>query len=399
MVRHCKYEDRVEIHDPFLPRKPFTNSPIRGIIIRALFQKNNNGGGCKMKLIKTVDAEGAVLCHDITQIIKGVTKDAVFRKGHIVAKEDIPVLLSVGKDQLYVWEKEEGMLHENDGAEILCAMCKGEHMERSQAKEGKIELTAACDGLLKVGNKGLKAGNGFGQMMIATRHGNFAVKKGDKLAGTRIIPLVIEEEKMTKAKEAAMAATGNKPILNLLPFKHKKVGIVTTGNEVFYGRIKDTFTPVIEGKLAEFDTEIIDHVTWNDDDTKVTASILDMIHKGADIVVCTGGMSVDPDDKTPLAIKNTGADIVSYGAPVLPGAMFMLAYYQVTEGDDSRTVAIMGLPGCVMYAKRTIFDLVLPRVMADDKVTAEELAALGLGGLCLNCPVCTFPNCGFGKGV
>ena len=144
---------------------------------------------------------------------------------------------------------------------------------------------------------------------IATRHGNFAVKKGDKLAGTRIIPLVIEEEKMTKAKEAAMAATGNKPILNLLPFKHKKVGIVTTGNEVFYGRIKDTFTPVIEGKLAEFDTEIIDHVTWNDDDTKVTASILDMIHKGADIVVCTGGMSVDPDDKTPLAIKNTGADL------------------------------------------------------------------------------------------
>jgi len=368
----------------------------------ALFTENNNGRLHKniiMKLIKTVDAEGAVLCHDITQIIKGVTKDAVFRKGHVVTKEDIPVLLSVGKNQLYVWEKEEGMLHENDGAEILCAMCKGEHMERSQAKEGKIELTAACDGLLKVDNKGLKAVNGFGQMMIATRHGNFVVKKGDKLAGTRIIPLVIEEEKMTKAKEAAMAATGNKPILNLLPFKHKKVGIVTTGNEVFYGRIKDTFTPVIEGKLAEFDTEIIDHVTWNDDDTKVTTSILDMIHKGADIVVCTGGMSVDPDDKTPLAIKNTGADIVSYGAPVLPGAMFMLAYYQVTEGDDPRTVAIMGLPGCVMYAKRTIFDLVLPRVMADDKVTAEELAALGLGGLCLNCPVCTFPNCGFGKGV
>ena len=140
-------------------------------------------------------------------------------------------------------------------------------------------------------------------------------------------------------------------------------------------------------------------MTWNDDDTKVTASILDMIKKGADIVVCTGGMSVDPDDKTPLAIKNTGADIVSYGAPVLPGAMFMLAYYQVTEGENPRTVAIMGLPGCVMYAKRTIFDLVLPRVMADDQVTAEELAALGQGGLCLNCPVCSFPNCGFGKGV
>ena len=352
-----------------------------------------------MKLIQTVDAEGTVLCHDITQIIKGVTKDAVFRKGHVVTREDIPVLLSVGKDQLYVWEKEDGMLHENDAAEILCDMCKGQHMERSQAKEGKIELTAACDGLLKVDNRGLKAVNGFGQMMIAARHGNFAVKKGDKLAGTRIIPLVIEEEKMEAAKRAAAEATGGCPILELKPFLHKKAGIVTTGNEVCYGRSRDTFTPVIRGKLSEFDTEVIDHVTWNDDDTKVTASILDMIQKGADVVVCTGGMSVDPDDKTPLAIRNTGADIVSYGAPVLPGAMFLLAYYQVRDGENPRTVAIMGLPGCVMYAKRTIFDLVLPRIMADDQVTADDLAALGQGGLCLNCPECTFANCGFGKGM
>ncbi|WP_302326110.1 molybdopterin-binding protein [Enterocloster lavalensis] len=348
-----------------------------------------------MKLIQTVDAEGAVLCHDITQIIKGVTKDAVFRKGHVVTKEDIPVLLSVGKDQLYVWEKEEGMLHENDAAEILCDMCKGGNMERTQAKEGKIELKAACDGLLKVNNEALKTVNGLGQMMIATRHGNFPVKQGDKLAGTRIIPLVIEEEKMEAAREAAAKVTGGKPILELKPFVHKKVGIVTTGNEVFYGRIQDTFTPVIEEKLSEFDAEVIDHVTWNDDDQKVTASILEMIEKGADVVVCTGGMSVDPDDKTPLAIKNTGARIVSYGAPVLPGAMFLLAYYEA--GD--RTVAVMGLPGCVMYAKRTIFDLVLPRVMADDPVTPEDLATLGQGGLCLNCPVCTYPNCGFGKGM
>lgn len=351
-----------------------------------------------MKLIKTVDAEGTVLCHDITQIIRGVTKDAVFRKGHVVTKEDIPVLLSVGKDQLYVWEKEEGMLHENDAAEILCAMCKGDHMERSEAKEGKIELTAACDGLLKVNDKGLKAVNGFGQMMIATRHGNFAVKKGDKLAGTRIIPLVMEEEKMEKARRAALEASGGAPILELLPFVHKKAGIVTTGNEVFYGRIKDTFTPVIEEKLAEFGTEPVGHAICNDDDARVTASILDMIEKGADLVICTGGMSVDPDDKTPLAIKNTGAKIVSYGAPVLPGAMFLLAYYEVTEGESPRTVVIMGLPGCVMYAKRTIFDLILPRVMADDRVSPEDLAALGEGGLCLNCPTCTFPNCGFGKG-
>ncbi len=351
-----------------------------------------------MKLIPTVDAEGAVLCHDITQIIKGVTKDAVFRKGHVVTKEDIPVLLSVGKDQLYVWEQEEGILHENDAAQILCAMCRGEHMSCSEVKEGKIELVAERDGLLKVDNEGLKAVNSFGEMMIASRHGNFAVKKGDKLAGTRIIPLVIREDKMERARKAAMEATGGKPILRLLPFTHKKVGIVTTGNEVFYGRIQDTFTPVIRQKLGEFDSEVIDHVTWNDDDKKVTASILEMIGKGADVVICTGGMSVDPDDKTPLAIKNTGARLVAYGAPVLPGAMFLLAYYEVKAQGQERTVAIMGLPGCVMYAKRTIFDLVLPRVMADDQIFPRELAALGQGGLCLGCPVCTFPNCGFGKG-
>jgi len=351
-----------------------------------------------MKLINTVDAEGTVLCHDITQIIKDVSKGPLFRKGHIVTKEDIPVLLSVGKDRLYVWEKEEGMLHENDAAEILCSLCLGEGMERSQASEGKIELRALEDGLLKVNESGMRAVNGFGQMMIASRHGNFPVKAGNKLAGTRIIPLVIEEEKMNAVKAVAMQATGGEPILKLLAFQPRKAGIVTTGNEVFYGRIEDTFTPVLREKLAEYDVPVIAHEIWNDDDTKVTQAILRMVEQGADIICCTGGMSVDPDDRTPLAIRNTGARIVSYGAPVLPGAMFMLAYLEVTEGPDPRTVAILGLPGCVMYARRTIFDLVLPRVIAGDEVTAEELAALGQGGLCLNCPVCTFPNCGFGKG-
>ena len=351
-----------------------------------------------MKLIRTTEAEGAVLCHDITQIIKGVTKDARFRKGHVVTKEDIPVLLSLGKDQLYVWEKAEGMLHEDEAAEILCAICRGEHMDRSAPKEGKIELTAACSGLFKIKNEALKAVNSMGQMMIASRHGNVPVKAGDKLAGTRIIPLVIEEEKMEAAKKAAMEITGGSPIFELVPFRKKKVAIVTTGNEVYYGRIEDTFSPVIREKLAEYDAEVMGHEIWNDDDKKVTEAILRMIEKGADMVICTGGMSVDPDDKTPLAIKNTGARIVSYGAPVLPGAMFLLAYYTAGEGESARVVPIMGLPGCVMYSKRTIFDLVLPRIMADDEVTAEELASLGQGGLCLNCPVCTWPACGFGKG-
>lgn len=348
-----------------------------------------------MKLMKTEEAVGQVLCHDITQIIKGVTKDAVFRKGHIIMEEDIPVLLSVGKDNIYVWENDKSMLHENEAAEILCKLCINDYMSRSEVKEGKIEIIADADGLLKVNSKGIRAVNGFGQMMIASRHGNFPVKKGDKLAGTRIIPLVIEKVKMNSAKDACLDATGGSKILELKPFTHKKVGVITTGNEVFYGRIQDTFTPVIIDKFAEYDSEVIAHETFDDNDSKVTDCIIRMIDSGCDVICCTGGMSVDPDDKTPLAIKNTGAEIVSYGAPVLPGAMFMLAYYKTSDG---KVVPVMGLPGCVMYAKRTIFDLILPRVMADDIVSADELAALGEGGLCLNCEVCTFPNCGFGKG-
>ena len=339
-----------------------------------------------MKLMRTEDAVGQVLCHDITQIMKGVTKDAVFRKGHVIREEDIPVLLSVGKENVYIWENDENMLHENDAAQILYEICRGDHMHPTPVKEGKIELVADIDGLLKVDDAKMRLINGMGQLMIASRHGNFAVHKGDKLAGTRIIPLVIEKEKMERAREMC----GAESILKLLPFVHKKVGIVTTGSEVYHHRIKDEFTPVIYEKLAEFDTEVIGQILCDDDHEMITKAILTHIENGADMVICTGGMSVDPDDRTPLAIKNTGAEIVSYGAPVLPGAMFLLSYY-------NETIPVVGLPGCVMYAKRTIFDLILPRLMADDPVTADELAALGQGGLCLNCEICTFPNCGFGK--
>lgn len=341
-----------------------------------------------MKLMKTEDAVGQVLCHDITQIIKGVTKDAVFRKGHIITQEDIPVLLSVGKENIYIWENNENMLHENDAADILREICQGAHMHATAPKEGKIELIADADGLLLIDLEHLRAVNSLGEMMIATRASGFLVKKGDKLCGTRIIPLVIEKEKMEAAKRAA----GDKPLLQLVPLKAKKFGVVTTGSEVYHGRIQDTFTPVLQEKLGEFGCEMIAHEILDDNHEQITAAIQKMLAEGCEMVLCTGGMSVDPDDRTPLAIKNTGANIVAYGAPVLPGAMFLVAYTQ-----DGRPIC--GLPGCVMYSKRTIFDLALPRLLADVPITAEWLAGLGHGGFCLNCPVCHFPNCGFGKGV
>ncbi len=341
-----------------------------------------------MKLVKTQDAVGHVLCHDMTQIIRGVTKDARFRKGHVVREEDIPVLLSMGKEHLYIWERTPGMLHEDEAADRLRAMCQGPNMHPTPVKEGKIELVADCDGLFRVDVARLEAANGVDELMIATRHTNTPVRRGDKLAGTRVIPLVVEEEKLRLAE----TAVGERPLLEVLPYKLRTAGVVTTGSEVAQGRIQDTFTPVIIDKLATYGIEVTCQCAPGDDMEAITRAVLDFKAAGVDLVLCTGGMSVDPDDRTPGAIKATGAEIVTYGAPVLPGAMFLLGYF-----DDGTPV--MGLPGCVMYAKATVFDLVLPRVAAGVRVTKGELKGMGHGGLCLSCPECHYPNCSFGKGV
>ena len=339
-----------------------------------------------MKLIKTEDAVGHVLCHDMTQIIKDQYKDARFRKGHVVTEEDIPVLLSMGKEHLYVWEMTPGMVHENDAAERMAALCGKVNMNWSEVKEGKIELTAACDGLFRVNSEKLIAVNSVEDVMIATRKGNTAVRKGDKLAGTRVIPLIIPEEKL----QAAEAAAGDTPLLELLPYTKKTAAIIATGGEVKKGLIQDTFTPVVKDKLAAYGIETL-AVTYSGDGVENVADAIAEARKtGADIILCTGGMSVDPDDNTPGGIKACGARIVTYGAPVLPGAMFLLGYYE--DGT-----VVMGLPGCVMYAGATIFDLALPRIAAGMEMTRADFAAMGEGGLCLGCRPCHWPICPFGK--
>ena len=339
-----------------------------------------------MKLIDTRDAAGHVLCHDLTQIIPGTFKGPRFRKGHIVAPEDIPILLSMGKEHLYVWEKTPGMLHEDEAAERLRLLCQNEHMHPTPVKEGKIELIADCDGLFRVDVERLNALNDVEELMIATRHTNTAVHRGDKLAGTRIIPLVIREEVL----QAAEARAGKEPLLSLTPWKLKTCGLITTGSEVAKGLIADAFTPVIVDKLAAYGITVTEHCLPGDDRAAITAAALDYHAKGVDLVLCTGGMSVDPDDRTPGAIKDTGAEIVSYGAPVLPGAMFLLGYF-------SDGVPILGLPGCVMYAKATIFDLLLPRIAAGVRISRSEIKSMGHGGLCLGCAECRYPVCPFGK--
>ena len=340
----------------------------------------------KMKLIRTEDAVGQVLCHDMTQIIPGEYKDARFRKGHIVTAEDIPVLLSMGKENLYVWEKAEGMLHEDEAALRLRDLCLSDHMRCTPVKEGKVELIAEADGLFEVDTERLYAVNSNEELMIATRHTNTAVYPGDKLAGMRVIPLVIEEAKLEKAEKAA----GKEPLLRIRPWKLKTAAVITTGSEVAKGLIADKFTPVVKAKLAGYGIETVSHVLTGDDQEKIRDEIVKAHENGTDLILCTGGMSVDPDDRTPGAIARSGVKIVTYGAPTLPGAMFCLGYFE--DGTP-----VLGLPGCVMYAKATIFDLVLPRIAAGVRLTRGDFVRLGHGGLCFGCDTCHYPNCSFGK--
>lgn len=340
-----------------------------------------------MKLIETRKAVGHVLCHDLTRIVKDEFKGAQFTKGHVVTEEDIPMLLSMGKEHLYVWEMEEGMLHENEAAKRLYDICANDNIRPSQTiKEGKIEAFAECDGYFEVDADRLDEINSIDEIMIATRHGSTAVKAGDKLAGMRVIPLIVKDDKL---KEAERIYAGQ-PILKLTPYKLKNAAVITTGSEVYKGLIMDTFTPVIIEKLKAYGIETKWHKVVDDGTENIKKAIDEVRAEKPDLILCTGGMSVDPDDNTPGAIKAAGAGIITYGAPVLPGAMFLLGYF-----DDGTPV--MGLPGCVMYAKATVFDIVLPKVSAGIRVSKRDIVKIGNGGLCLGCEECRYPVCPFGK--
>ena len=297
-----------------------------------------------MKLIRTVDAAGQVLCHDITQIIPGEFKGPRFRKGHIVQPEDIPVLLSIGKENLYVWEKRPGILHEDEAAALLYKAAAGKNIHGTEPKEGKIELIADCDGLLKIDRAALLAVNRTPQMMIATIHGDMPVKKGQKLAGTRIIPLVIEQEKM----DAMQAAAGPEPILNVLPFRAKKFAVIPTGSEVFKGRIEDKFTPILQNKLAEYGCEMTFRKVCDDDPAGITAAILEAKDAGCELIFTTGGTGFSERDLTPEAtiqacdrMANGIADAIrNYSMTITPRAMFSRA----VSGIRGKTL-IINLPG------------------------------------------------------
>lgn len=340
-----------------------------------------------MEKIRVQDSVGAILIHDMTQIIPGVVKGPRFRKGHVIQEEDIPVLLSMGKEHIFVWDQTPGLIHENEAAERLAHAVTGSGLTLDEPKEGKITISAAHDGLLYSSVDGILALNTLEHIILATLHNHYPVKKGDKVAGTRVVPLMIHESVITEAERIAQSISV--PILEVRPLRRLKVGIVTTGSEVYHGRIQDKFSPVLRTKIEGWGSEVIAQTLANDDISLIQSSIRAQLNQGAEMILVSGGMSVDPDDVTPTAIKAMGAELITYGAPVLPGAMFLLAYI----GE----VPILGLPGCVMYTKTTAFDLVAPRLMTGERLTRHDIVKLGSGGLCLDCPVCIYPRCSFGK--
>jgi hypothetical protein len=291
------------------------------------------------------------------------------------------------------------MYHEEEAAEILFGLCAGESVDRKGPSEGKIEVFARHDGLLRIDADRVNRINALGDLIIVTRHNNSAVKAGEKIAAVKAIPLVIPKARLEEAGAIARAIAGVNgggaagdaaPLLGVLPYKLRSACVITTGSEVAKGLIEDRFTPVVVKKLAAFGIEVKRHIVTGDGVEEVMRAIGEGRREKPDLVLCTGGMSVDPDDNTPGAIKRSGAEIVTYGAPVVPGAMFLLGYY-----DDGTPVA--GLPGCVMYQGTTIFDLALPRIAAGVRLSREDFAGLGIGGLCLGCPECRYPVCPFGR--
>ncbi len=338
-----------------------------------------------MKEIEVEKAIGTVLAHDVTQILPGEYKGPRFKKGHVIKEEDIPVLLSMGKQHLYVVEKEDQDIHEDEAALRIAKAACGSGVTLKGPSEGKVEIFADIDGLLKINVDLLGHLIEQDDIMFASIKENQLVKKGDKLAGTRVIPLFVNPGVVEAAEKTLEEGT----LIQVKPLKKMKVGLVTTGSEVYSGRIEDKFGPVLDKKFKDLGSEVFKQYFADDDVKMISEKIKLLIEEGAEIIGVTGGMSVDPDDRTPSGIRAAGGHIVIYGAPVLPGAMFMLAYID--------NVPVVGLPGCVMYSRTSIFDLIVPRLLAGEHVTRGDVKRLAHGGLCMDCEVCTYPKCGFGK--
>ena len=337
-----------------------------------------------MKKLKVEDAVGMTLCHDITEMRDGF-KGAAFKRGHVIREEDIPKMLDLGKRTVFIWQADAGEIHEEDAARRMAAMAPVEGAHYTEPSEGKVLLMADQRGMFRVDTELLRQVNSIGDLTISTLPDHHPVEAGASLASMRIVPLVTQEEQIIRAEELCKG----RRLLDLRPYRFLKAGVIITGSEIYTGRIKDKFEPVVRAKLQKYPSEILGVTICDDDLDMIVAAAKGYVDSGADFLIFTGGMSVDPDDLTPTAIRKLGADIVSHGVPSQPGNMTLVAYL----GD----VAILGVPGAAVSMPTTIFDVLLPQIFAGDKLTRDDLVRLGDGGLCQLCKSCHFPNCTFGR--
>ncbi|MEJ2695459.1 MAG: molybdopterin-binding protein [Candidatus Sulfobium sp.] len=362
--------------------------------------EEDKGRGKGTKTVPVTDAVGTVLAHDITEIRKDEFKGRAFRKGHVVRQEDVCHLQRLGKEHLFVLKIAEDEIHEDEAAFALAKALAGEGVEiRDKPKEGKLTLLAARDGLLRINRKALLEFNLLGDVMCATAHDATIVRKGQAVAGTRAIPLVVKRDVISRATAIGREAGR---VIHVKEIRKPRAGVVITGNEVYSGRIRDCFAPVITEKVESFGGEIVGLHYAPDDEPFIEEKLRELIEAGADLLVTTGGMSVDPDDVTRFAISRLGASEITYGSAVLPGAMVLVAYIERRPSVPGMPgprdmIPVIGIPACGMYSKMTVFDLVFPRILAGERIGRKELAELGHGGLCLKCEVCRYPVCPFGK--
>lgn len=337
-----------------------------------------------MKKVKVQDAIGMTLCHDITAMVDGF-KGAAFKRGHVITQEDIPKLLDIGKQHVFIWEENAGEIHEEDAARRLSQMTTVNGAHYGSISEGKVQLFADQDGMFRVDKALLAAVNRIGDITITTLPDHYPVKAGDRLASMRIVPLVTEERQIAEAE----ALCADKQLYDLRPFKPLKVGIIITGSEIYHGRIKDKFERVARAKLAHYLAEILGVHVCDDELDMIVGAGRALLAEGAELLIFSGGMSVDPDDLTPSAIREMGAEIISYGVPSQPGNMTLVAYLD--------QAALLGVPGAAISRPTTMFDVLLPQIFCGDPLTKDDLIRLGEGGLCQMCDNCHFPNCTFGR--
>ncbi len=344
------------------------------------------------KKIPLAEAVGLPLAHDITEVNpdKGF-KGRAFKKGHLISKNDLEKLAAIGKSEIFILDLDADQIHENEAAVMMAGAFAGRYVAHDlEPREGKINFQSQKDGLLRVDTEKLLAINLLGDPSCMTKPTNLPVRKGETIASTRIIPLFTSRQVIEQALKIARP----EGIFHIIPFRARKAGIIVTGNEVYHGLVEDRFLPVVSRKLAQYQAEVYQNTQLPDDKEKMVAAIRDFIAGGCEIIVLTGGTSVDPNDVTPLAISEAGGRRFIRGVPLQPGNMFTMAWIN----HEDREIPVCAVPAAALFYPHTAFDVFLPRLLTGQQLDKKEVAALGHGGLCHFCRQCVYPVCSFGRG-